>query len=555
MLAGAEEIETVDYPGPEADEEEAAPPAEPADPEENLWLGRAKLLDVGSWMLYPDESGRVRPLKLAWVSEDRDRYVFVGRDGQKALEIQPKELADKLKTEEVDVADHKDEPLMDRSWQSVVQRMHDQIAHQATHDELTGLLNRKEFERRLKLKVSESKLIESHHVVLLADVDQFRVINATAGHEAGDRLLQNLAEVLREVLPEPSEIARVGPDDFAMLIPRCDSAAGHELANRVREAVRKHNTGWLTRRLNVTISIGVAGVSRDSGTVGEVLNRLEVACGAAKEEGDRIRSFEVEDTDLSRRDEALYRVSELESALDEDRLDLVGQLIQPLCAPPADGAFYEVLARIRNEQGKLIKPDDFVPAAEAYGRIHLLDERVIDQTLSALADAGRPKAIGKLSINLSGRTFGRPRFVDHLRQRLGHYAIPASSICLEITESAAMSDLSRCADLLRELRYLGFSISLDDFGTGLSSFSYLKHLPVDYLKIDGSFIREIERSKSDYGLVKSMHQTARLLDKRTVAEYAESKDIISTLEEIGIDYIQGFAVEEPRPLADILSQA
>ncbi|MDX1571660.1 MAG: EAL domain-containing protein, partial [Xanthomonadales bacterium] len=443
--------------------------------------------------------------------------------------------------------------LMDRSWQSVVQRMHDQIAHQATHDELTGLLNRKEFERRLKLKVSESKLVDSQHIAMLADLDQFRVVNASAGHEAGDRLLQNVAELLKQVLPDNAEVARVGPDDFAILVPRCDSGRGHELANKLKRAVAEHNTGWLTRRLRVTMSVGVVAVNRDSSSIWDVFNRLEVACDAAKEEGDRIRSFEVDDTDLSRRSKAVAQVQELEKALDTDRIELHGHLIKPLHASDETGAHYEVLSRIRADDGSTIPPDDFVPAAEAYGRIHMLDERVIDRTLALLAASGG-KGIDKLAVNISGRTFNRPRFVEFLRQKLEEYEVSPSLLCLEITESAAMADLSRCADVLRELRYLGCSLSLDDFGTGLSSFGYLKHLPVDFLKIDGSFVREIDRSRSDYGLVKTMHETARLLGKRTIAEYAESDAIIDALDEIGIDYVQGYGVEKPRPLSKILGE-
>ena len=555
LLVGEATDENVSLPPLEEDEstadtdtEEEAPPAEP---EANFWLGRAKLLDVGSWMLCPDMEGRVRPVKLAWVNEARDHYVFVDRDGHKAMELTPDELATRLRTDEASIADHRDEPLMDRSWQSIVQRMHDQIAHQATHDELTGLLNRKEFERRVRLKVSESKLIESSHMLMLADIDQFRVINTTAGHEAGDQLLRDVARLLRESLPEDAVIARIGADEFGVLLPRCDTGRGHEVANRLRTAVGRHKTGWMTRRLRVTVSVGVAGISRDSLSVEEIMNRLEVACDAAKEEGDRIRSFEIDDTELNQRDRALQRVATLEKAIDADRIQLVGHLIQPLCAPEEEAQHYEVLARIRDEDGREIPPDEFIAAAEAYGRIHFLDEAVVEKTFGMVVDSGQASST-RLSINISGRTFSRPQFVRWMRDALERHAISPSRICIEITETAAMSNLSRCADVLRELRYLGCQFSLDDFGTGLASFGYLKHLPVDYLKIDGSFIREITSSASDYGLVRTINEIAHLLGKRTVAEHVHQQQLIGSLEEMGIDYVQGHAIQKPQPLEDIL---
>ncbi|MEM9532697.1 MAG: DUF1631 family protein [Pseudomonadota bacterium] len=531
----------------------AAADAADEDPDEAHWLGLAKLLDKGSWVLYPGPDGKTQPIKLAWISDDRDRYVFVNRNGQKALEIGPDELAEKLRGKQADLIDQPDQPLMDRSWHGMVQQMHDQLAHQATHDQLTECLNRREFERKIRLKLGESKLMHTKHILLQIEIDQFKVVNSTAGHEAGDQLLQDLARVMRKQLPEGGEIARLGGDTFAMLLPRFELAPGHEAAEKLRRAINEHRTRWKRRKLKATASIGLVTVDRDTESVSQVLNQMEIAAGAAKEAGrDRVKSFQIDDQELSQRDQAMRWVTELENALDQDRIVLFGQRIVALNREEDDKLHYEVLCRMRSEQGDLIGPETFIPAAEAYGRIHYLDEWVFRRAFAMLNESPIKDKIARLSINLSGKTFGRPRFLTFIQNLFEETGIEPSRICFEITETAAISNLARCTDFLRELRYLGCRFSLDDFGTGLSSFSYLKHLPVDYLKIDGSFIRDIVNSTADYGLVKTINEIGHFLGKETVAEFVENDEVLNHLKEIGLDFAQGFGIERPSDLKEIL---
>ncbi|MEM7707575.1 MAG: DUF1631 family protein [Pseudomonadota bacterium] len=541
---------------PAGDGVEAAESADaeaPADPDKEHWLGLAKLLDKGSWVLYPGPDGETQPIKLAWISDDRQRYVFVNRNGQKALEIGPTELAEKFREKQADLIDQPDQPLMDRSWHGMVQNMHDQIAHQATHDQLTECLNRREFERRIRLKLGESKLMHTQHILLQIEVDQFKVVNSTAGHDAGDQLLQDLARVMRKQIPEDAEIARLGGDTFAVLLPRFELAPGHEAAEKLRRAINEHRTRWKRRKLKATASIGLVTVGRNTESVSQVLNQMEIAAGAAKEAGrDRIKSYQIDDQELSQRDQAMQWVTELENALDQDRMELYGQRIVPLENPENDKDHFEVLCRMRAEDGSLVGPEKFIPPAEAYGRIHYLDEWVFRAAFNALNASPVKDRIARLSINLSGKTFGRPRFLTFIQNLFEETGIEPSKICFEITETAAISNLARCTDFLRELRYLGCRFSLDDFGTGLSSFSYLKHLPVDYLKIDGSFIRDISSSAADYGLVKTINEIGHFLGKETVAEFVENEEVLNHLREIGLDFAQGFGIERPRPLQEIL---
>gem|GEM_PF-2635945 len=518
----------------------------------SFWLGQTKLIEIGQWLIERESTGQVRPMKLAWVSEDHSRYAFVDRNGQKALELDANELAQRLKYNQAGLVEQSNHSLIERSQQNAVKQMHDQIAHQATHDELTGTLNRKEFERILRQKLGESKLVHSTHAAMQLDLDQFRVINSSAGHEAGDQLLIELARSIQEELPENAKLSRLGGDLFTVIISRCSGPESHELAERIRRKIANHRTEWKSRKLRATASFGLVLIDRDTESVSQILNQLDSACASAKESGDRIRSYELDDAELSRRDQVLTWVSELEKALDADRLVLYAQKMQPLHPDNQGEEHFEVLCRIKQLDGTMILPDKFVPAAEAHGRIHFLDEAVFRAAFKMLSECSPENSNIRLSLNLSGKTFSRPNFLSFVKQLLNEYSVAPSRICFEITETAAIANLSRCADVLKELRYLGCQFSLDDFGTGLSSFGYLKNLPVDYLKIDGSFVKDIVHSHSDRGLVKTMNEIGQMLGKKTVAECVESEQALEYIKELGLDYAQGFQIARPIPLSDVL---
>ncbi len=528
-------------------------PNEDLDPQHAMWLGRAKMLDVGSWLLYPSQDGETRPIKLAWISDDGQRFVFVNRAGQKVLEIGPDGLAEKLRSDQANVLDQPDEPLVDRSWHTMIQKMHEQIAHQATHDQLTDLLNRKEFERQIRLKLGESKLMHSVNSALQLDLDQFHIINATAGHEAGDLVLREIAQLLRQHLHEGDQLARITGDAFAVIAGRFGDEA-LTLAEQLRLAIANHSIEWMDQELSMTASVGVVTIDQDTRSVSDVLSALDGACQSAKDAGrDRVRSFEADRAEISRRSLVLHWVGEMEAALETDRLELYAQRIAPVRNSFGDDLeHFEVLSRLTDVDGNSISPADFVPAAEAQGRIHLLDEWVMRKAFTELSASPRYDRVERLSLNLSGKSFGRNRFLDFVRSLFEETGVDPNKICFEITETAAVSNLASCTDLLRELRALGCRFSLDDFGTGLSNFGYLKQLPVDYLKIDGSFVREITKSTPDYGMVKTIHEIGNFLGKQTIAEYVENEQILELLRDIGVDYAQGYAIAKPIPLSKML---
>ena len=548
-LLEGEKTETREWPFQSQDED-------PKEETDNFWLGQVKLLEEGSWLLLPDENNKIEPVKLAWVNTQRTRYVFVNREGQLAREMTSADLAKRLGTDMGgEIAQHEDLPLSDRSWQSMVSRMHDQIAHQATHDPLTGLLNRGEFARRIRVRINECKLVSKRHGVLLINLDQFAVINGSAGQAAGDQLLRDLAELLARISPEDAELARLGGDEFGIILPGKAIAEIRELADSTHSAIKEHSSEFEGRKLAVTATVVLAPLDQHSGDDDDVLNKLEMTLDLTRKStgGDRVCTYDHGERALEVRSLAMRQLDSLDQALKEGDLRLLGHRIEPLQGADSEDALpgpqIEVLARLITASGELTPPAAFVPAAEAYGRIHLLDEAVVDRTLAVM---GKSQGDEVVCINISGKTFGRPGFVEFIRDRLEAYRVAPDRVCFEITETAAIADLSRCADVLRALRDIGCRFALDDFGTGLASFNYLKHLPVDYVKIDGSFVSLMLSSEEDFSLVRTINEVGHVLGKKTIAEYVETDKLAEALRKIGVDYAQGFAMHTPEPLESLL---
>ncbi len=549
-----EEITQVAYQPLQA--EKAEPEASELTQEQNYWLGVAKSIEADMWLLYPDSAGQSRPIRLAWISEDKNQYVFVNRNGRKVLERSLTELAEDFQNKQASLIDGQDSSLVDRSWHGMVNQLHDQIAHQATHDELTGTLNRKEFSRQLRLKLGESKLMHSVHSTILVNLDHFRVINNISGEETGDQLLQDVSRTIDKHLPEQAILSRLNADEFAVLLPSTDLIHGEEIAESIRIDIANIHNRKKNTNLQVTASIGLVQVDRNSESVGSVLNQLETSLKTAKQNGrDQVVTHAVGKDDSERIDQTESWVMEIDQVLEQNRIELYAQQIASINDEDELRHQYEILCRMKTSDGGTIPPEKFISAAEAYGRIHFLDEWVIARSLQMLDSSPNRDLISRLAINISGKTFNRPGFVPYIKQQFEKVSVPPSRICFEITETAAISNLSQCSDFLKELKKIGCRFSLDDFGTGLSSFSYLKFLPVDYIKIDGSFIREINSSSADLGLVKTINEIAHYMGKETIAEHVENTQIINTLKELEIDFIQGSAVHDPEPLDQVLNAA
>jgi diguanylate cyclase (GGDEF)-like protein/PAS domain S-box-containing protein len=410
------------------------------------------------------------------------------------------------------------------------------LAYQASHDALTGLVNRREFESRLAAALSDP----APHALMYLDLDHFKVVNDSCGHAAGDALLRQLGDLLRSAVPEGATVARLGGDEFGVLVPEAADPAA--VAETLRDAVARSRFHWEGRVFRLGVSIGRAPVTRGA-SVAELLAAADTACFAAKDAGrDRIHAGGPDDAESRRRRGELGWVARLQAALDADRLVLWRQEIR---AFDGSASHHELLLRLLDEQGRLIPPDLFVPAAERHGLMGALDRWVVEHAFAWLAAA--PDA-GVHAINLSGQTLSDPGFLPWVEAAFQRHALAPARVCFEVTETAAIAQLAPALSLMQALRAQGCRFALDDFGAGMASFAYLRRLPVDLLKIDGSFVRRVHEDALDRELVRAANGLGHLLGMRTVAEYAEDATIIATLRELGVDYAQGYGIGHPAPL-------
>lgn len=423
-----------------------------------------------------------------------------------------------------------------------------QLSWQASHDELTGLANRREFESYLEHTLGNMSHQRGEHSLMFLDLDQFKVVNDTCGHAAGDQLLKQTSSLLQENIGAGAILARLGGDEFGVLLRDCNADSAARIAERLRSAVQELSFFWNGCNFNSSVSIGLVHVT-EADTVEETLKAADMACYMAKEKGrNRVQVYHPSDSDLVQRVGEMSWVQKIRNGLDEQRFCLFAQEIRALNDDSPDHLRVELLLRLRDEDGSLIFPGSFMPAAERYGLMPLIDRWVIRNAFGLLASrASSPghAPLASCAINLSGATFGDDGFIDYVCREFETHRVPPEMICFEITETSAIANISSAKRFIQALRGLGCRFSLDDFGTGMSSFAYLKHLPVDYIKIDGSFVKEMLNSKVDRSMVEMITRMAKVMDKGVVAEFVESDEIIEALREIGVDYAQGYAIARP----------
>jgi diguanylate cyclase (GGDEF)-like protein/PAS domain S-box-containing protein len=425
----------------------------------------------------------------------------------------------------------------------------DSLAHEARHDVLTGLVNRREFQARLEVAFEGSRKRNEKHALCYLDLDQFKVINDSCGHAAGDQLLRKVTELFKSLLPADETLARLGGDEFGLLIQN----AGLEEASRITEnmlsAIKAFRFNWEGRTFGIGVSIGVTVITRKSIDLKTVMSIADAACYAAKEKGrNRIQVYNPDDIELDQRQQEMRVLSRITSALDENRYALYYQPIIPVCATPDNSQHCEILVRMINPDGTLVQPAQFIPAAERYNLMPALDRWVIRRVFEVFQKrypTPELKCTHQWSVNISGTSLSDKGFVDFIRDQAARYQIVPQSICFEITETAAIADIDRVSDFLWGLRMDGFRFALDDFGIGMSSFSYLKCLPVDYVKIDGEFIKNILDEKVSLAMTEAITRVVGVMGIQVVAEYVESIAILDKLREIGVDYAQGYGVSEP----------
>ena len=431
-------------------------------------------------------------------------------------------------------------------------RLSSEMAYQALHDELTGLGNRRAFEQTLAQAFERTRSEAVQHAVCYLDLDDFKVVNDTCGHTAGDAMLREIANLFAGLLREQDQLCRIGGDEFGILLTGQSMASALLVAERLQLCLSGYHFGWMDQRFAVGVSIGMVALDVSTESVGALLQAADSACYVAKDAGrNRIHLYAKDDPALAQRYGVMEWVSRIEHALLHDRFVLFAQPIVPLDAAAPSGLYCEILLRIKTEQGELVPPGLFMPAAERYHLAARVDRWVVTHALQWVA--AHQDRIGQCSINLSGQSLGDAAFMEFLLRIVGETNVPCAKLCFEITETAAISNLQTAHHFIASLRARGCKFALDDFGSGLSSFAYLRNLPVDVLKIDGQFVKDIAHDAVSLAMVKSIHEIGCLMGKRTVAEFVESQAILKVLHEIGVHYAQGYAVGYPVPLDQVLA--
>jgi len=430
-------------------------------------------------------------------------------------------------------------------------RMAHQMTWQATHDSLTGLANRNEFADRLaNLLDGVTRNPARQHALLYLDLDQFKVVNDTCGHDAGDELLKQLSRTLRANVPASASLARLGGDEFGILLESVSLEQAAEIANRLLQAFADFTFEWEQRRFDVGVSIGMVPIRHDTPGASYVLSAADVACYVAKESGrNRVHIYQDSDINLGERHNEMHWVSRIKEALENNRFVIFRQTITSLHGDDPT-PHYELLLRMRDQDNNLVPPGAFIPAAERYNLMNAVDRWVIHAAFSHLRVTQQEGDQGIYSINLSGNSLNDDALPVYIQRQIAEYGINPGQLCFEVTETAAVFNLEKASHMIKSLKKLGCRFSLDDFGSGLSSFGYLKNLPVDFLKIDGSFVKDINNDPMNRAIVEAIHQVGHSLSIRTIAEFVETRNIANQLREIGVDFAQGYYFSKPEPLID-----
>ena len=431
----------------------------------------------------------------------------------------------------------------------------EELSYHASHDALTDLVNRREFERRTERLLSNIKVEEHEHALCYMDLDQFKLVNDTCGHVAGDELLRQLSTLLKITVRKRDTLARLGGDEFGILMEHCSLDHAHRVAKSLQKAIQEYQFSWEGHNFKVGVSMGLIAITQNTQNLTELLKNADTACYMAKDAGrNRIHIYHSEDSMVAKRHGDMQWVERLHKALEEDRFCLYAQSIVPL--DRSKSKQYEILLRMIDEQGNVIAPGAFLPAAELYDIMSKLDAFVIEKTFGLLA--AHPilcEQVNSFSINLSGQSLAEPNFLNFVITQLEESGIESNKICFEITETAAISNVKLAKKFISTLKELGCYFALDDFGSGLSSFGYLKNLPVDFLKIDGMFVKNIVDDPIDHAMVKSINEIGHVMGMQTIAEFVENDEIKGMLREIGVNYAQGYGIDKPQPFNEILARA
>ncbi|PIE42940.1 MAG: GGDEF domain-containing protein [Gammaproteobacteria bacterium] len=455
-------------------------------------------------------------------------------------------------------------PLLDQNGQltggvlclsdvSIFREQLKQQVWEASHDALTGLINRREFEKRVAKAIERAHVDGKSGLLCFMDLDGFKIVNDTCGHAAGDELLVQLSQIIGTQVRASDSLARLGGDEFGLLLEGCDEEHGQIIAKNILSGVKEYFFYFNGKSHSVGISIGMTSFSKTSGKAMEVIKEADSACYWAKESGrHRLCIFQESESELTTRRDEVTWVERIKSALEEDRFLLYHQTYQALSGQTGPRRHMEILLRMVSKEGEIIAPGRFLPAAERYNLMPQIDRWVINKVFSKFHTLrnSNPDSELMININLSGASINAAGLYDFIKAKIDEYQIDTASICFEITETVAVRTLRSAIEFVTQCKEIGIRFAIDDFGTGASFFSYLKSMPVDYLKIDGSFVRNVERDKVDRAMIETINHIGHLLGKKTVAEFAENDTIIEILNDIGVDFAQGFGVCKPTLLID-----
>ncbi len=521
---------------------------------EDEWARRISRLEEGDWVLFEAFSEVPTRLKVGWVARKKGKFVFVNVLGKKEKVLKAEELIELFKEGDTIALDGAEDPAMDRAQYSMLQKLHKQLLFQSSHDQLTGLINRREFEVCLEKAIDDAKISNTKHALCYIDLDKFNVINNSCGYEGGDALIKEISGILKKHLSENSILSRFSGDEFCMLLCGHGTDEALDVVENILEELNNYRFVWEDKRLSVAMSVGLMLVKGHGQNVSKLLQDAEASCGVAKEiGGHRVQVYHEGNARLNKNTAAVQWAAKIDKALDDDALHLRCQRIMPLATDDSYHDHYEILLGMTDELGEQSSLQEFINAAENYKRMADIDRWVIKSSFKWISDhRAELDHVSSFSINLSGHSLNDLGLMEFVMKQMRNTNVPIGKICFEITETLGIANLSDASDFIKRFKTTGCKFSLDDFGSGMSSYGYLKSLPVDYLKIDGVFVKEMATNPNDYAVVKSISEIGHFMGKKIIAEYVQDDETIQLLQDLGVDYAQGYGIEKPRPLDEIL---
>ena len=435
-----------------------------------------------------------------------------------------------------------------------VRTMEKRLSYQASHDALTGLINRREFEVRLKQTIRNAIAEDLTHSICFLDLDKFKIINDTSGHAAGDEFLKQVSKSIQSLLRQTDVLARLGGDEFAIILDSCSIHQAKIICNQIIKKIKDTRFNWGKNSFEAGASIGIVPITKLTASVSEVMSSVDAACYEAKDKGrNRIQVFEPNDAEFVKHQLETSWIQKIKTAIDENQFELYFQELLNINPTHPTPMSVELLIRL-NDKGNIIAPDSFIPTAERYNLMPIIDEWVISNTFDFINEYNEKHDSDiRVAINLSGQSLSEDSVLNLITDKLRkNKHLKKELICFEITETAAIANMSKAIEFIAQIKQIGCKFSLDDFGSGLSSFSYLKSMPVDNLKIDGVFIRDIHIDPINKIFVESIHNISKIMGIKTTAEYVENEDILNCIKSIGIDYAQGYHISKPTPVKNLL---